>query len=79
MKNSILSILLVTFVAVVSAYGKGPADLILISGGGLNQPIEITDPASLNAFDPWIGQFADWKAKPPGRCSVLPALFRSPV
>jgi hypothetical protein len=56
--------LLVTFVAVVSAYGKSPADLILISGGGLNQPIEISDPASLNAFDPWIGQFADWKAKP---------------
>src|SRR5690348_7902177 len=63
MKNSILSTLLVTLVAVVSAYGKGPADLISISGGGLNQPIEIADPASLKAFDPWIGQFADWKAK----------------
>lgn len=64
MKNSILSALLVTFAAVASAYGKGPVDLILISGGGLNQPIEITDPASLHAFNPWIGQFADWQAKP---------------
>jgi hypothetical protein len=64
MKNAILSALLVTLATVPSAYGKGPVDLILISGGGLNQPIEITDPASLNAFNPWIGQFADWKAKP---------------
>ena len=64
MKNPILSTLLVTFATAVSAYGKGPADLILISGGGLNQPIEITDPASLDAFNPWVGQFADWKAKP---------------
>ena len=63
MSNRILSMLLI-FAAVVSAYGKGPVDLILISGGGLNQPIEITDPASLHTFDPWIGQFADWKAKP---------------
>jgi hypothetical protein len=63
MKNPILSTLLVTFAAVVSAYGKGPVDLILVSGGGLNQPIEISDPASLNAFNPWTGQFADWKAK----------------
>jgi hypothetical protein len=64
MKHPILSTLLVTFAIVVSAYGKGPVDLILISGGGLNQPIEITDPATLNAFNPWVGQFADWKAKP---------------
>jgi len=64
MSNRILSTLLLIFAAVVSAYGKGPVDLILISGGGLNQPIEITDPASLHTFDPWIGQFADWKAKP---------------
>jgi hypothetical protein len=63
MKNPILSTLLVTFAAVVSAYGKGPVDLILVSGGGLNQPIEISDPASLTAFNPWSGQFADWKAK----------------
>ncbi len=64
MKNRILSTLLMTLAAVVSGYAKGPVDLILISGGGLDQPIEVTDPASLNAFNPWIGQFADWKAKP---------------
>ena len=34
------------------AYNKGSPDLILISGGGLNQPVEITDPALLKAFDP---------------------------
>ena len=46
------------------AFCKGPADLILISGGGLAQPIEIRNPALLKAFDPWMGQFADWQEKP---------------
>jgi hypothetical protein len=64
MKNPIFSALLVILAAVVSAYGKGPVDLILVSGDGLNQPIEIADSASLNAFNPWVGQFADWTARP---------------
>jgi len=64
MKNPILSTLLVTFATVISAYGKGPVDLILVWGGGLNQPIEIANSAALNAFNPWVGQFADWKGKP---------------
>ena len=64
MNQRILSAVLVIVAAVPLAYGKGPVDLILISGGGLNQPIEITDPAALNAFNPWIGQFADWKHRP---------------
>ena len=64
MKNPILSILLLTMATVPFAYGKGPVDLIVVWGGGLNQPIEIADSASLNAFNPWVGQFADWKAKP---------------
>ncbi len=46
------------------AYSKGSPDLIVISGGGLSQSIEITDPNSLKAFDPWLGQFADWKETP---------------
>src|ERR1043166_2947138 len=50
------------FLAFVSlAYGKGPVDLILISGGGLSQPISITDASSLQSFNPWVGQFADWQ------------------
>src|SRR5882724_8565291 len=56
--------LLVLLAAASFAYGKGSPDMILISGGGLLQPIEITDSASLNAFDPWRGQFADWQQKP---------------
>jgi len=64
MNQRILSAVLVIVAAVPLAHGKGPVDLILISGGGLNQPIEITDPAALNAFNPWIGQFADWKHRP---------------
>src|ERR1051325_6018453 len=54
--------LLVLFLACASsAYAKGPVDLIEISGGGLPQPISITDTSSLQSFNPWVGQFADWQ------------------
>src|SRR5689334_9015092 len=53
---------LFAFLACVSlAHAKGSPDLILITGGGITQPIQITDSTSLKAFDPWDGQFADWK------------------
>jgi hypothetical protein len=55
--------LFVILAGVPLAYSKGSPDLILVSGGGLTRPIEITDASSLKAFDPWLGQFADWKAK----------------
>jgi hypothetical protein len=53
--------LLVLLAGVPLAYSKGPPDLILISGGGLAQPVEITEPSALKAFNPWLGQFADWQ------------------
>ena len=55
--------LLVILAGASRAYGKGSPDLILVTGGALTRPIEITDATSLKAFDPWLGQFADWKAK----------------
>jgi hypothetical protein len=54
-RKHLLSTLVVIAAAVSLAYAKGPVDLILVSGGGLNQPIEIADSASLNAFNPWVG------------------------
>jgi hypothetical protein len=36
-------------------------DKIVISGGELKHPIEITDPDALSKFDPWTGVFVDWK------------------
>ena len=36
-------------------------DKIVISGGELNRPVEITDSELLSKFDPWIGVFVDWK------------------
>ena len=56
--------LFVLLAGIPLAYAKGSPALILISGGGLPQAIEITDPASLQAFDPWLGQFADWQKQP---------------
>src|SRR5436309_2277838 len=41
---------------------KGSPDLIVIRGGGLAKPIEITDREVLKKFDPWLGQFIDWKS-----------------
>lgn len=49
--------------AIPLAHAKGAPDLIVVSGGGLDQPVEISGPPSLLAFDPWIGQFADWAQK----------------
>lgn len=63
MGKHLLAILPVIFSAISFVYGKGPVDLIVVSGGGLNQPIEIADRAALQAFNPWIGQFADWNQK----------------
>ena len=64
MRKCILSALLAIVGVVPFAHAKGPVDLILISGGGLNQPLEITDSASLHAFTPWTGRFADWDRSP---------------
>lgn len=55
--------LLVLLAGAPLAYGKGSPALIVISGGGLTQPVEVTDPALLQAFDPFVGQFADWQQK----------------
>ena len=59
-----MCVLLMLLAGAPLAFSKGSPDLILVSGGGLGQPIEITDPDSLKAFNPWMGQFADWEAKP---------------
>ena len=55
--------LLVLLASVPLAYSKGSPALILISGGGLAQPIAVTDPSMMKGFDPWMGQFADWGEK----------------
>jgi hypothetical protein len=64
MTTRCLFVLLLLFAAVPLAYSKGSPELILVAGGGLTQPLEITDPSLLKAFDPWSGQFAAWQEKP---------------
>jgi hypothetical protein len=64
MTRRCLFALLAHLLGVPLALSKGSPDLILISGGGLSQPIEVTAPGLLRAFRPWIGQFADWQQKP---------------
>ena len=39
---------------------KGPVDKITLTGPGLTNPIEITDPESLAPFNPWTRGFIDW-------------------
>ena len=52
-----LFLLLALPAPVAPATAKGPVDQITVAGPGLNEPVEITDPAILNRFDPWAGQF----------------------
>jgi len=47
-----------------SAYSKGSPDKIVITGSGLERPIEIIDRETLKSFDPWNGQFVDWTKGP---------------
>jgi hypothetical protein len=61
MKACLTLLVFAALAAASPAHAKGSPDLIVISGGGLARAVEITDPASLRAFDPWSGQFADWK------------------
>jgi hypothetical protein len=63
MTSRIVCGLLLLLAGVQVAFSKGSPDLIVISGGGLTRQIEITDPSALKAFDPWQGQFADWRQK----------------
>jgi hypothetical protein len=62
-KRCVFALLLVLALTPL-AFSKGSPELIVISGGGLAQPVEITDQSLLKAFDPWTGQFADWQEKP---------------
>ena len=64
MRKRCLFALLFLLVVAPLAYSKGSPELIVISGGGLAQPVEISDQNLLKAFDPWSGQFADWQEKP---------------
>jgi len=49
-----------------SGYAKGSPDKIVITGVGLERPIEIINRETLKSFDPWNGQFVDWTRGPLG-------------
>jgi len=36
-------------------------DMIMVSGGELQHPVQITDPELLEALSPWTGKFVDWE------------------
>jgi hypothetical protein len=61
--SSLIRCFMIGSLVVVSAsigLCKGHSDLILIKRGS-DPPVEIKQPEVLNQFDPWGGQFADWK------------------
>jgi len=41
------------------AHAKAATCKIVIEGGGLQQPLEITDPKTLNLSNVWMGTFVD--------------------
>ena len=80
MKHSI-SIVLIALAAVLFSVSdgsaKGPVDLIIISGGGLAHPIEVTDSVTRSVFSPWTGGFIDFRpplayASSEARCKTSP-------
>jgi hypothetical protein len=64
--SSSLLVALIVLVWAPSAYPKGSPDQITITGGGLPCPIVVTDGETLEAFDPWRGQFINWQRDPVG-------------
>lgn len=46
----------------VPIYAKAPLQRITISGGGLAEPITLTDPEALALSNPWHGAIAHWSA-----------------
>jgi len=63
---------------------KGTPELMVIKGGGLSKPLEITDRVTLKKFNPWGGEFVDSKfvaiAKPAtlGRCFDVDSFMKWP-
>src|SRR5436305_1350999 len=57
MMKRIVSVFLVSMIHLACAsavYSKGTPDKVVIKGGGLSQPIEITDRETLQGFDPYF-------------------------
>src|SRR5919109_974404 len=54
-----LLIILTSLILVSLVSAKGSPDKITIWGPPLAEPIQITNPETLNGFDPWNGQFLD--------------------
>jgi len=52
-------LILTSLILVPFAVAKGSPDKITIWGPSLGEPIQITNPETLKAFDPWNGQFLD--------------------
>ncbi|PYX28458.1 MAG: hypothetical protein DMG80_16610 [Acidobacteria bacterium] len=56
--------------AVVTRDQEASADMIVVSGGELRHPVEITDRESITKLDPWTGPFVDWDLPPRmGHCN----------
>jgi hypothetical protein len=67
-------LVLAWIVAVPVAVAKGAPDKITISGGGLAEPITITDRTILADWSPWGAKFIDWGR---GTITEPPSIQRS--
>ena len=72
---AVATILLTLLVSTRLGFAKGTPDKIVISGGGLRHPVEITDSLTRFQFNPWTGRFAEWQqalAVSPSQCGTTP-------
>jgi hypothetical protein len=82
MMKQIVSLLIICLIQIGCAsavYSKGVPDKVIIKGGALRQPIEITSREVLKGYDPFIGQFIDWSkgvvAAPPSEDASYEVFF----
>ena len=60
------------------AYAKGNPDLIVLSGHGLAQPVEVNDAKAIEPFSPFGGAYIDWQ-KPITQSPVCGAEYEAQI
>lgn len=65
MKTHIFLAAVLALFATVPVFAKGRVERIVITGPGLDKPIEVSDPAILQKLNPWFGKLVGVKGQAP--------------
>lgn len=62
--HNLLAVFMLLFVS-LPIFAKGRIEKVVITGAGLDKPVEVSDPAVLQKLNPWFGKFVGDKGKAP--------------